>query len=575
MSSISRRRRLHRFTALATGTALALGALTGTAAAGSTAAGTATAAGRSATTTAGRPTVPVTPRGTLFARKTAATRSRPATTATTSAWAEPGSLTVQTYGMAVDSSTVDGQDYTEIVPMVTGTAEYRQLIDLGRISSTKGDDFLAITESGQLRLLPAGYARPSSKFVSLGGGWQTYNQVLTVGDLNGDGRADLMARDTHGKLWFYGSKAGASAAFHARVQVGTGWNMYDQLIGAANFDGSGRGSLLARDLQGRLWLYSGHSNGTLAARREVGTGWNMYNQLLGLDWNGDGSGDIVGRTEDGQLWDYQGNGTGALAGGRTQIGTGWASYNAIAGEGHQPDFGKGEIFARRSNGDFYWYVALENGRLPAGQLAGSGFDPKYWPAMTATVSLDDTGMPALLAGSPDSLWNLNAPGAGTVPSYNFNVVFGPGDVTGDGHGDVIGRDHNGHLWLVPGNGSGNVGAKAVSMGAGWNTYNRIVGAGDLSGDGIPDFVATTPSGAMYLYRGLGNGGFAARVYIGYGWQGYTRIIALGDITGDGKSDLAGVDSAGRLWLYPGRGNNTFAAREEIGTAGWNSFHDIS
>ncbi|MEU7058207.1 VCBS repeat-containing protein [Streptomyces sp. NPDC046197] len=491
--------------------------------------------------------------------------------AAATAWAEPGGVTAQSYSMSV--GTVSGPVSSELVPM--GAAEYRQLLDIGHISGGSGDDLLAITASGQLRLYPSSYTRPSAKYIPVGGGWQTYNQVTVVGDASGDGRADLMARDTHGRLWYYASQNSLGQPFRPRVQVGTNWNIYDQIIGAANFDGTARGSLLARDLVGRLWLYDATSNGSLSGRRQIGTGWNMYNQLIGLDGNGDGHGDIVGRTEAGTLYAYYANGA-ADYGGRTQVATGLAGYNAIANEGHQPDFGKGQVIGRDAKGNVYAYTGLENGTLRGRQTTGYGYTPADYPLMTSTVAPDDNGQSGLVVfTSGGVLFNLGATGTSSFPVEHYTAVAGPGDLSGDGHADLIARDTGGDLWFIAGVKGGAVTGKPVFLGSGWNIYSRIVGASDLTGDGIPDIVATTPGGSMYLYPGLGNGTFGSRTYIGSGWQGYTKLAAPGDLTGDGKGDLVAVDSAGRLWLYPGLGNSHFGTRTEIGTGGWNGYHDIS
>ncbi len=196
--------------------------------------------------------------------------------------------------------------------------------------------------------------------------------------------------------------------------------------------------------------------------------------------------------------------------------------------------------------------------------------------MTSTVAPDDNGRSGLVVSDSNGvLWNLAATGTGGFQSEHYSAVVGPGDLNSDGHADVIARDTGGDLWLIAGVSGGAITGKPVLIGGGWNIYNRIVGAGDLTGDGIADIVATTPGGSMYLYPGLGNGKFGGRTYIGHGWQGYTKLAAPGDLTGDGKGDLVAVDSAGRLWLYPGLGNGKFGTRTEIGTSGWNGYHDIS
>jgi hypothetical protein len=63
--------------------------------------------------------------------------------------------------------------------------------------------------------------------VKVGGGWQIYNSLVGVGDASGDGKADLLARDTAGVLWAY--RGNGKGLFATRMKVGTGWQMYSRL----------------------------------------------------------------------------------------------------------------------------------------------------------------------------------------------------------------------------------------------------------------------------------------------------------------------------------------------------------
>lgn len=64
--------------------------------------------------------------------------------------------------------------------------------------------------------------------VKIGPGWNAYSALAAVGDLSGDGRADLVARDTIGKLWRYSSNG--AGLYGARVLIGSGgWNGFKGL----------------------------------------------------------------------------------------------------------------------------------------------------------------------------------------------------------------------------------------------------------------------------------------------------------------------------------------------------------
>jgi hypothetical protein len=51
-----------------------------------------------------------------------------------------------------------------------------------------------------------------------------YNRVVGPGDLNGDGRPDLVVRDTAGKLWLL---PGTSAGYGTRKFLASGYKGYE------------------------------------------------------------------------------------------------------------------------------------------------------------------------------------------------------------------------------------------------------------------------------------------------------------------------------------------------------------
>ncbi len=61
------------------------------------------------------------------------------------------------------------------------------------------------------------------------------------------------------------------------------------------------------------------------------------------------------------------------------------------------------------------------------------------------------------------------------------------------------------------------------MRSAWTGYNAFDAVGDISGDGKADFLARTPGGTLYLYKGTGKattGIFATRIAVGTGFQQY-------------------------------------------------------
>jgi secreted trypsin-like serine protease len=175
------------------------------------------------------------------------------------------------------------------------------------------------------------------------------------------------------------------------------------------------------------------------------------------------------------------------------------------------------------------------------------------------------------------LYTLDGMGNDLLIGPGWNVmksIITPGDITGDGLPDVVATDSSGNSWTYPGNGKGGLGSR-TKIGAGWNIFNgQIYGKGDLTGDGRPDIIARDSSGALWLYKGTGSASapWAARTKVGTGWNAYNAFDAVGDITGDGKADLVARDSSGTLWLYKGTGSASgpYSAKVKIGT-GWNAY----
>ncbi len=181
-----------------------------------------------------------------------------------------------------------------------------------------------------------GSGKPSAPFLSrtrIGPGWNIYTVITGARDLTGDGRADLVARDTSGVLWLYKGTGNTAAPFATRTRIGPGWNMYNALADTGDLTKDGRADLVARDTSGVLWLYKGTGNATApyAARTRIGPGWNVYDVLRGpSDLNRDGLPDLIARDKDGVLWFYRGTGTAtAPFASRTRIGPGWNMYSMI------------------------------------------------------------------------------------------------------------------------------------------------------------------------------------------------------------------------------------------------------
>lgn len=247
-----------------------------------------------------------------------------------------------------------------------------------------------------------------------------------VGDVDGDGRRDIVGVTKDGRLRLYSGDG--FGGFRADSDLVTGFGSDGSLVSLGDFTGDGRADLGRVTASGTFEMYPGKPGG-FGAPTVLGTKWNGLDVIGGMDFDGDGKVDVIARDSAGNLWLYRGNGTGGwLSTTGTLIGTGW-TFKSIFYAGDFNGSGGGDVMAITQSGLLYLYPTNGAGRWGGAQLIGSG-------------------------------WG------------GFVSVFSPGDFDGRTGTDVIARAADGSLYLYPGNGAGRWGASRKIDG-GWNTMALI------------------------------------------------------------------------------------------------------
>jgi len=203
------------------------------------------------------------------------------------------------------------------------------------------------------------------------------------------------------------------------------------------------------------------------------------------DFDSDGKADLIyRRASDHNLYLIRGNGAGGWATGVSQqIGTGWQDADLLTWPGDFSGDAKPDLIYRRPS-DHNLYLIRGNG-----------------------------------AGG----WASGASELIGVGWHDLDLLLAVRDFSGDGNPDVLYRrvtDQN--LYMVRGNGSGGwVSGASEQIGTGWHDIDLLYSPGDFSGDGKVDLLLRRPSDHnLYLIRGNGSGGWAtgASELIGTGWH---------------------------------------------------------
>ncbi|MGW1771571.1 FG-GAP repeat domain-containing protein [Streptomyces sp. NPDC002104] len=204
-------------------------------------------------------------------------------------------------------------------------------IDVDNDKDGFGEAFWAVHKDGKVRYLWED-AQGQVQSKQVGTGYQIYGStMLSPGNLGGGTSADLLGVDKAGVLYEY--LAYPDGRVTSRIKIGAGWGQYTQIAGQGDLTGDGKADIVARDGSGVLWLYKGTGNyaAPFAPRTKIGAGWNTYNRLVSVgDLTGDGKTDLVARKSNGDLYRYSGTGSAAAPFAKpVKIGSGFQAYNLL------------------------------------------------------------------------------------------------------------------------------------------------------------------------------------------------------------------------------------------------------
>jgi hypothetical protein len=386
--------------------------------------------------------------------------------------------------------------------------------------------------------------------------------VAGVGDVNGDGYADVVAgaaafsagQAGEGAAFVYlggGKPAGGPRTFLAPNQAGA---QTRSAAGAGDVNGDGYGDVIVgvpfydngQTDEGAAFVFLGSASGIASGNPTLAAATLESNQANSLfansvagagDVNGDGYADvIVGAPALNKAFVFLGSATGIANGNPTTA--------ASVLQSTSPFFGWNVAGAGDVTGDGYSDVIVG--------APGSIWPDNNGPAGNAYVFLGSGS--GIASGSPATRTTGQS---GDLFGWS---VAGAGDLNGDGYADVIvgapfynsPDDNEGSAFVYLGSASGIAtgSSRLESNQAGSNLGFSVAGAGDVNGDGYADVIVgaqfySSQSGAAFVFTGSasgiasGNPATAAATLDAspaiaqFGWS----VAGAGDWNGDGYADV--------------------------------------
>lgn len=480
-------------------------------------------------------------------------------------------------------------------------------------------DLVTVDGNGVLRTFRGGGVTGFAGTVDSGGDWSGLRSIAMVGDMSGDGRPDFINRNRYGVGRLYQGTSTGRFAQTGRA-ASTHFRYMSMLAGAGDLNRDGHPDVVGRHYRnGGLYLIPGIGKGRVGKPVLLNRTWsrNIARLHTAADLTRDGRPDVVATMRSGAVVLLRATGeTLAAPQALPKLPRG-----AFRGSGDFDGNGVNDLVFSRGN-QWYAYVGKRGGGF-ATRLFGPIDGPTGLTRVAIVRNIRGSAHPDIVGitgigrarvavhnGQRNFISSVRTADRITPADAILNV----GDWNGDGRNDIITRHFDGDmLMLRTGLGDGRF-ARGQRMSTGWKNIDQLTAVGDVTGDGHPDLVGRVGTGAMRLFAGDGRKGFEAprwapRYLHTFGalhhayWRTYEipssilgsadgtfvpiggdsqaipsqrrsafypssfdLVVGSGDWNSDGMDDVVVRERAnGRLWLLPATGGNALGGRIYLGS----------
>jgi Bacterial Ig-like domain (group 3)/FG-GAP-like repeat len=421
---------------------------------------------------------------------------------------------------------------------------------------------------------------------------------IAVGDLNGDGKDDLL-------VVHQSACSGGTSSIDVLIGNGDGTftlgNNYPitdtNLPGGVLVDVSGDSKLdivvIDQAIPANVWTLLGNGDGTFQTPTSVALSGQSGNGAVFTDLNGDGLldlADMAGSTN--QLTVYLATSASTYANG-VSYDTSDTTHDACSlTAGDLTGDGKAEIVNANCNDNTLTvYVNNGDGTFQTGVYyadglsAPGGTTADLYPEAVAIADVNGDGKADIISLNDNSadvtILLGNGDGTVNVPSIGYAVGGFPqlsaivGDFNGDGNVDLVVPDLEYSLVFLKGYGDGTFHAALdyFSPIASDNPDGVTVATGDFNGDGNPDFVLGNCCGTLAgitVFLSRADGSLLPGVnYTSASGSQQLQYVTVADFNKDGKLDIAAADSDnGAVQIFNGVGDGTFTVGASLASGAY-------